>query len=52
MRASVVPPAVMPVMAAVAAVHEDMHERTRQQEQPRKKRNDVRPVLGGSGADA
>jgi hypothetical protein len=33
-------------MAAVAAMHEDMHERTRPQEQPRKKRNDARPVLG------
>ena len=33
-------------MPAVTAMHEDMHERTRQKEQPRKKRNDVRPVLG------
>jgi hypothetical protein len=30
----------------MAAMHEDMHERTRQQEEPRKKRDDVRPVLG------
>jgi hypothetical protein len=41
--ASVIPPAATPT---VTAMHEDMHERTCQQEQPRKERDDVRPVFG------